>query len=366
VKLLSKSQKADSVQYRAIQVGGATIEAARKTADSIMTALKAGENFDTLAAKFGQTGAKQWMRTADYQRADQIIDAESKNYIKAVMNGVVNEYKNVEFTQGNIILQVTDRRAMVDKYDVAIVKRTIDFSKQTYSEAYNKFSQYVSENKTVEDLEKNAAQFNFQVQERKDMRNFEHNVVGIRSTREAMKWIFDANEGDVSPLYECGNNDRLLVVAMTKIHPEGYRDRESLKDELTEEVKNDKKFEMLAKKLEGVKTVADAQKQGARVDTVSQITFSAPVYVSATAHSEPALSGAVAVTKKGDFSSSVVKGNGGAYVFQVLDQKQREGATFDAKTQEQMLSNQARQAMGGFMQELYLKANVVDNRYLFF
>ena len=44
----------------------------------------------------------------------------------------------------------------------------------------------------------------------------------------------------------------------------------------------------------------------------------------------------------------------------------REGATFDAKQQEQQLKQQALQAAGNFMQELYQNAKVVDNRYLFF
>jgi peptidyl-prolyl cis-trans isomerase D len=61
-----------------------------------------------------------------------------------------------------------------------------------------------------------------------------------------------------------------------------------------------------------------------------------------------------------------VKGNGGAFIFQVLRKAEREGAKFDAKAQEQQLSQQAMQAAGRFMQELYQKANIVDNRYLFF
>jgi peptidyl-prolyl cis-trans isomerase D len=65
-------------------------------------------------------------------------------------------------------------------------------------------------------------------------------------------------------------------------------------------------------------------------------------------------------------SKAPVKGNGGAYVFQVVKKADREGAKFDAKTQEQMLSQQAMQAASRFMSELYQKANVVDNRYLFF
>jgi len=365
LKLLSKVQMPDSIEYRQIQVGGATLDEARKTADSIYTALKAGANFEELAQKYGQTGDKQWLTSAMYENSNT-MDEESKNYLNSINTLGVNDVKNLEFAQGNIVLQVTARKAMVDKYDVALVKHTIDFSKATYSDAYNKFSQYVSENKTIEELEKNAAKFGYQVQERKDMFNSEHNVVGIRATREAMKWIFDAKEGQVSPLYECGSNDNLLVVALTKIHPVGYRSLNDVQDMVKQEVIRDKKFEQIKAKFAGVADIAAAKAKGARIDSVKQITFSAPVFVQATGSSEPALAGAVASLKQGDFSKALIKGNGGAFLFRVIKKAQREGATFDAKAVEKSLSQRAQQAAGRFLQELYQKANVVDNRYLFF
>ena len=365
LKLLSKVQMPDSIEYRQIQVGGATLDEARKTADSIYTALKAGANFEELAQKYGQTGDKQWLTSAMYENSNT-MDEESKNYLNSINTLGVNDVKNLEFAQGNIVLQVTARKAMVDKYDVALVKHTIDFSKATYSDAYNKFSQYVSENKTIEDLEKNAAKFGYQVQERKDMFNSEHNVVGIRATREAMKWIFDAKEGQVSPLYECGSNDNLLVVALTKIHPVGYRSLNDVQDMVKQEVIRDKKFEQIKAKFAGVADIAAAKAKGARIDSVKQITFSAPVFVQATGSSKPALAGAVASLKQGDFSKALIKGNGGAFLFRVIKKAQREGATFDAKAVEKSLSQRAQQAAGRFLQELYQKANVVDNRYLFF
>ena len=61
-----------------------------------------------------------------------------------------------------------------------------------------------------------------------------------------------------------------------------------------------------------------------------------------------------------------VKGNGGVYLFQVLNRQQREGAKLDEKAQEQQLRQQAMQAAGRFMSELYKNAKVKDNRYLFF
>jgi len=365
VKLIAKVQLPDSVEYRQIQVGGETADEAHKRADSIYTALQGGADFEALAKKYGQTGSKQWMTSAMYERA-QTIDADTKTYITTLNTLGAGESRNLEFAQGNIVLQVTARKALVSKYDVAVVKHTIDFSKSTYSAAYNKFSQYVSENKTLEGLEKNAQKFGFRVQERNDMYNSEHNVVGLRSTREAMKWIFEAKSGDVSPLYECGNNDHLLVISLTKVHPVGYRDLDDVKDQLKQQVTRDKKFEKAAQQLAGVKDIAAAKQKGAVVDTVRQITFQAPVFVQSAGGSEPALSGAVASVKVGEFSPAVVKGNAGAYVFKVLQKKQREGVKYDEKQQAQQLRQQAMQAAGRFMNELYLKSDVVDNRYLFF
>jgi peptidyl-prolyl cis-trans isomerase D len=60
----------DSIEYRQIQVGGATVEAARKTADSITTALKAGADFEALAKKYGQTAQSQWLTSAMYENSD--------------------------------------------------------------------------------------------------------------------------------------------------------------------------------------------------------------------------------------------------------------------------------------------------------
>ena len=365
VKLIAKTQMPDSIEYRAIRVGGETLEAAHTTADSIYQALKGGAVFDSIAHKYGQDGSKQWLTSQMYQSMN-VVDADSKSFIEALTNGAVGDLKNLQLAQGNVVLEVTARKAMVDKYDVAVIKRNIEFSKATYTEAYNKFSQFVSSCKTIDDVNDKAAEFGFMVQDYQRMANSVHYVAGLRGTREALKWIFDAKEKQVSPLYECGNNDCLLVVALSKINKKGYADWESQKDYLKAEVLREKKFEQLSKKFDGVKTLADAAKQGARLDTVPHITFSAPVYIMATGGSEPALNGAVAATNQGEFSKKVVKGNAGAYVFQVVEKKQRENAQFDAKSQAQTVKMQSMQGLNRVFGDLVEKAEIVDNRYLFF
>lgn len=366
VKLISKVQLPDSVQFRAIQVGGATPADAAKTADSIFTALKSGAEFEAIAKKYGQTGEKNWITSNQYQNATS-MDADTKSYIESLNTLPVNEIKNLKLTQGNLILQITDRKAMTDKYVAAVIKKPIEFSKNTYSAAFNKFSQFVSESQTLEAMQKNASKYGYKVQERMDIRNSEHYVAGIHGTREALKWIFETDENKVSQLYECGDNDHLLVLVMTKINKQGYRslDDENVKNYVKQEVLRDKKAEMLMAKVKGVNSISAAEAKGAQVSAVNQVTFAAPVFVQSTGMSEPALSGAVAATAKGKFSSAAVKGNGGVYLFQVLEKKMRP-VKFNAKEYEQRQRQKMMQYAGNFMQELYINANVKDNRYLFF
>ena len=366
IKLLSKTQLPDSVEFRAIQVGGTTPEETAQRADSIYKALQAGADFEAMAKKYGQNGSKSWITSQQYQNAPS-LDSDTKAYIESLNTMGVNETKNLKMTQGNIILQVLNRKAMTTKYVAAVIKKTIDFSKDTYSQAYNKFSQFVSESQTVEALEKNAAKYGFKLQERQGVQNSEHYVAGVRGTREAMKWLFDAKENTISPLYECGDNDHLFVMALNKINKKGYMslDDEKVKEFVKQQVIRDKKAEMLMAQVKGVNSISAAKAKGAQISTVNQITFAAPVFVQATMMREPALSGAVAATAKGKFSAHAVKGNAGVYLFQVVDKKARP-AKYNEKEYEQRQRQKSLQSVGNFMRDLYLKANVTDNRYLFF
>ena len=366
IKLLSKTQLPDSVEFRAIQVGGTTPEETAQRADSIYKALQAGADFEAMAKKYGQNGSKSWITSQQYQNAPS-LDSDTKAYIESLNTMGVNETKNLKMTQGNIILQVLNRKAMTTKYVAAVIKKTIDFSKDTYSQAYNKFSQFVSESQTVEALEKNAAKYGFKLQERQGVQNSEHYVAGVRGTREAMKWLFDAKENTISPLYECGDNDHLFVMALNKINKKGYMslDDEKVKEYVKQQVIRDKKAEMLMAQVKGVNSISAAKAKGAQISTVNQITFAAPVFVQATMMREPALSGAVAATAKGKFSAHAVKGNAGVYLFQVVDKKVRP-AKYNEKEYEQRQRQKSLQSVGNFMRDLYLKANVTDNRYLFF
>ena len=367
IRVLSKAQLADSIQFRQINIAAATIDEARAKADSIQKALASGADFNALAKRYGQTGEKVWFTGQQYEMAPS-MSQDNRTFINALLNGEVNATQNLALTQGNIILQVLDKKAFTTKTTAAVIKKVVDFSKATRSNAYNKFSEFVAKSSTVADLEKNAPKSGYQVQSLNDISTAEHYVGGIPGTHDALKWLFEAKQGEVSPLYECGNNDHLLVIALTAVHPQGYRswDDAQVKEILKREVIKDKKAEKLMAKLKGVNSIAAAQAKGAKVSSVNQITFAAPAFVQATGSVEPALSGAVAGTAAGKFSKAPVKGNAGVYVFQVIKKSMRAGSKYDETLVMQQAAQANMQLVGNFMQDLILKAKVVDNRYLFF
>lgn len=370
VRILSRTELPDSVEFRQIQVGGKTLEAARASADSIQKALAAGGDFQAIAKRYGQDSTTTWFTGAMYEQAST-MSQDNRAYIEALLNGAVGSTQNVELTQGNVVIQVLNRKAMKSKAVAAVIKKEIRFSDNTYSKAYNRFSQFVTQSQaSLADLQKHATKFGYTVQDLNDFATSSHTVgnVGGSGIRDAIKWIFEAKEGQVSQLFEAGKeNDHLLVLCMTKIHPQGYRpwDDAQVKEILKREVIRDKKAEMIMAKLKGVNSIAAAQAKGAKVSTVNQITFAAPAFIQATGAAEPALSGAVAATAQGKFCSAPVKGNAGVYVFQVV-KKQMRPAKYNEEQQIQMCRQRAMQYMGNFMQDLVFGAGVVDNRYLFF
>lgn len=370
VRILSRTELPDSVEFRQIQVGGKTLEAARASADSIQKALAAGGDFQAIAKRYGQDSTTTWFTGAMYEQAST-MSQDNRAYIEALLNGAVGSTQNIELTQGNVVIQVLNRKAMKSKAVAAVIKKEIRFSDNTYSKAYNRFSQFVTQSQaSLADLQKHATKFGYTVQDLNDFATSSHTVgnVGGSGIRDAIKWIFEAKEGQVSQLFEAGKeNDHLLLLCMTKIHPQGYRpwDDAQVKEILKREVIRDKKAEMIMAKLKGVNSIAAAQAKGAKVSTVNQITFAAPAFIQATGAAEPALSGAVAATAQGKFCSAPVKGNAGVYVFQVV-KKQMRPAKYNEEQQIQMCRQRAMQYMGNFMQDLVFGAGVVDSRYLFF
>lgn len=363
-KIVAKVSAPDSIQFRQIQVYADTDEKTTELADSIYNALKTGADFAEVAKKYAQTGEATWINARGWEGTT--VDADNATLINALIEQPVSEISNLKIGQSNIILQVMNKKQMQDKYKVAIVKCPVEFSKETYNDTYNKFSQFVAQSTTIEALEKNAEENGYTVLPRMNFRSDEHYVGGVKSTREALKWVFDAKEGEVSPLYECGENDHLMVVALETINPAGYTNINQVSDMLRSEIIRDKKAEKIMAEMKGFNTLAQVKgMKDAVSDSVKHVTFSAPAYISVTRASEPVIS-AVASKTAVNATSAPIKGNAGVYMIQVYN-KNKNAETLDSKTEQATLVNMiSRYAPQQCIYELREKNEIVDKRYLFF
>ena len=188
----------------------------------------------------------------------------------------------------------------------------------------------------------------------------------MAKSREALRWVFEAQEGEVSRIYEVGEaNDHLLAVGVEKIHPRGTRSLEESVPTLSLRALKNKKFEILKGQLVGKSFDELKSVDGVRIDTIKFVNFNNDAYVSSI-YSNEAIVGPSVFNLAENELTVPMKGENCVFVAEKISPDSYT-AQFDDKSEElRTRTISSTRIMNALIEELYYQAKVVDNRYKIF
>ncbi|MBR1877396.1 MAG: SurA N-terminal domain-containing protein [Paludibacteraceae bacterium] len=243
------------------------------------------------------------------------------------------------------------------KVKLAILAREVTPSSKTYSVIYNQAKQFIVANPTAEKLENAANEAGLTVVPQFNLTANTDKVGQLKSSRPIVRWAFEAKEGQVSDVFECGQ--QFIVAALTEVNDGDYRSLNAVRAELTYEATNNAKAAYIAQQLKGVESLeAAAEKLGQKVQSVDRVTLNDSRF--GNAGMEPAAIGAAIALGENKLSEPV-QGNMGVFVIKT-------GAAIDAtdefvaETEKSLLESRLAYLSYQAMQIMEEKADVVDNR----
>ena len=363
-RILNTVNGFDSIQFSMIQVVADDEAESDKRADSIMNAAKKGAAFADLAAKYNQTASENWLSADSYEPA--VVTGDNAAYINKLNSMRKGEVAVLKISGVNLVLKVLDTKTPLKKYDIAIVKRQVEFSEETSNAAYNKLSAFLSQNTTIEDLKANAEDSDFRLLYHPSFENYSYNISGVSKSHEALRWAFGAQEGEVSRIFEVGNaNDHLLVVAVDKIHKRGYSSLDDAAQSISFRAVQDKKAQVLKEKLAKLSIDELKSVEGIVIDTVRYCNFTNSAYVAGIRSNEPVLGPSVANLAQGELTVPM-KGESAVFVAEKISEENA-ASDFNEEAEKSRLQTIAVSNIpSSIFEALYYEANIVDERYKIF
>lgn len=361
-RLMGKHNAPDSVKVRHIMFPLNSDAAMNARIDSIYTVLQKGGNFAEMARQFsaernsGANGGEiGWVSEID---AIQF----GKDFNNLCFNSRSNSVTRIESPYGIHLVQVTERKAPVAKANVAQLVMNVRPSSDTYSELYNKVSQYIANNSKLADFEANASNNGLMVNTA-TLTADDINFGTINDGRSVVRWAFNAKKEAMSEIFNIENN--FLVAMVSNIAEEGYMPQTAVEPYLRQELLKEKKAEKIMADLKAKNPTqidAAAQAMNSKVEEAKFVTFNTASI--AGLGSENALIGAATSAAKGKLEGPIA-GNRGVYMFAVTEQENNT-TPMDAAAEAEKYNQKVYVLLNQFMSVLRENADVEDNRIKFY
>ena len=259
---------------------------------------------------------------------------------------------------GEQTFEITDIAPATPKAKVAILERTVTPSSKTYSVIYNNAKQFIVNNNNEDAFRSAAAEMGMTVYPQFNLNKNTEKVGELKASRPIVRWAFEAKEGQVSDVFECGN--QFIVAVLTEVNDGEYRSLESVRAELMAEATNNSKAEYIKKQLKGAATLEEAAEILDRpVQTAENVTFAA--YRFGNAGNEPAVIGATMALEDNELSAPV-QGRSGVFMVKAGTKTTAEAEFNEEMEKQQLVGRVAYSIPYQAISLIQEKADIVDNR----
>ena len=222
---------------------------------------------------------------------------------------------------GEQTVRIADKSKETPKVKLAILSRKVTPSSKTYGVLYNEAKQFIVNNNSEELLRQAAQEQGLTLTPAFGLNVNTDKVNELKNSRGIVRWAFEAKEGQLSDVFECG--EQFVVAALTEVNEGEYRTIDEVRMELTMQATADKKAEYLINQLKDVKTLEEAAELfGAEIQTADNVTLASSRL--GGAGMEPAVIGA-ALALENNGTSAPVKGNVGVYMVRIGEKVVAEG-----------------------------------------
>ena len=280
-----------------------------------------------------------------------------KNIAEPALNGKRGEKFTVAMGMGEQTYEIMEIGKPTPKVKLAILAREVTPSSKTYSIIYNNAKQFIVNNNNAEALEAAAQEAGMTVVPQYNLTKTTDKVGSLKASRPIVRWAFEAKEGQVSDVFECGQ--QFVVAALAEVNDGEYRPLNAVRAELTYEATNNAKAAYIKKQLKGVASLEEAAKiMNQPVQNVERVALGDSRF--GNAGMEPAVIGA-AIALGENALSEPIQGNMGVFVVKTGAANNLEGA-FDAQSEKAQLASRFAYLPYQAMQLVEDNADVTDNR----
>ena len=258
---------------------------------------------------------------------------------------------------GELTYEVMEVSAATPKVKLAILSRSVTPSSKTYSAIYNNAKQFIVANPTLEAMETAAQEAGITVVPQYNLTATTDKVGQLKSSRPIVRWTFEAKEGQVSDVFECGQ--QFIVAAVAEVNDNEYRSLESVRAELTYEATTNAKAAYIKEQLKGVETLAAAaEKLGQSIQSVERVTLADTRL--GNAGMEPTVIGTAIALGENQLSQPI-QGNMGVFLVQT-GMTINTNEEFNAEIEKAQLATRFAYLPYQAMQIMEDKADIEDNR----